>query len=197
MTSWTKMNKALLSLALSLSFLTFAPACTEAEKAQMEYKAKERKRAAAEKAVRERAQLYWDLIRWKDWDRASRFFETPESQLAFMRAVSSESAALTRDDIQVQFVFVSTEALEEATLRIGWTEVVPTTGTVAPRLVEQRWYKVQNVWFTHAEQPFGRGADGVGKPGVDPEGLDEEPPSDLPSEAPASSPAASSEASSD
>ena len=56
-TSWKKMNRALLSLLLSLSTLLAVSACTEAEKEQMEYKATERKRAAAEKAVRQRAEV--------------------------------------------------------------------------------------------------------------------------------------------
>ena len=179
------MNRKLPLIFLALSALLLAPACTETEKEQIEYKATERKRGAAEKAVRERAQLYWELVRWKDWERASRFFETPEAQLAFMREVSLLDSAVTREDVEIQFIFVSAEDLEKATLRISWTQVVPTNGTVAPKLVEQRWYKAQGMWWTHMEQPFGRSADAVGKPGVDPEGLDEEPPIDLPSELPA------------
>lgn len=175
------MNRALLSLLLALSTLLGVSACTEAEKEQMEYKATERKRAAAEKAVRERAQLYWELVRWKDWERGSRFFESPESQLSFVRQVSGASSGVTREDIEVQFVFVSAEDLERATLRIGWNEVTPASGTVRPVLVEQRWYKAQGMWWTHADQPFGKPTGEVGAMGTDPEGINEEPPNDLPS----------------
>lgn len=185
-TSSKKMNRSLLVLCLALlsPSLLAVSGCTEKEKEQLEYKAKERKRAAAEKALRARAELYWELIRWQDWERASRFFETPESQLSFVRQVSSTgSNQPTRDDVKLQFVFVENEALDQAQLRIGWTEVVAIAGSVQPRVVEQRWYKAQGMWWTRSEFPFGQEVGRVGEPGKDPEGLDEAPPEDLPSSA--------------
>lgn len=183
-TSSKKMNRpALLVLLVFLSSsLLCISGCTDEQKEQVEYKTMERKRAAAEKAVRARADLYWELIRWKDWDRASRFFETPEDQLSFVRQVSGAAANHpTRDDIKVQFVFVASDALEHAQLRIGWTEVIAVAGSVQPRLVEQRWYKAQGMWWVRAGLAFGQEVGRVGQPGSDPEGIDEAPPEDLPS----------------
>lgn len=180
------MNRSLLFMLLALlsPSLLAVSGCTDQQKEQLEYKAKERKRAAAEKALRARADLYWELIRWQDWERASRFFETPESQLSFVRAVSGAGASQpTRDDVSLQFVFVDNEALDQAQLRIGWTEVVAIAGSVQQRVVEQRWYKAQGTWWTRPEFPFGQEVGRVGEPGKDPEGLDEAPPEDLPSSA--------------
>ena len=178
------MNRSLLVMLMALlsPALLVVSGCTEQEKEQLEYKAKERKRAAAEKALRARADLYWELIRWQDWERASRFFETPESQLSFVRQVSGTGVNQpTRDDVTLQFVFVDNEALDQAQLRIGWTEVVAVAGSVQQRVVEQRWYKAQGMWWTRPEFPFGQEVGRVGEPGKDPEGLDEAPPEDLPS----------------
>lgn len=185
-TSSKKMNRpALLVLLVFLSpSLLCISACTDEQKEQVEYKTMERKRRGAEKAVRARADLYWELIRWKDWDRASRFFEKPEDQLSFVRQVSGAAASHpTRDDIKVQFVFVASDALEQAQLRIGWTEVVAVAGSVQTRVVEQRWYKAQGTWWARAALPFGLEVGRVGEPGSDPEGIDEAPPEDLPSSA--------------
>ena len=185
-TSSKKMNRFLLIMLLALlsPSLLVVSGCTEQEKEQIEYKTKERKRAAAEKALRARADLYWELIRWQDWERSSRFFETPESQLSFVRQVSGAGASQpTRDDVTLQFVFVDNEALDQAQLRIGWTEVVAVAGSVEQRVVEQRWYKAQGMWWARPEFPFGQEVGRVGEPGKDPEGLDEAPPEDLPSSA--------------
>jgi hypothetical protein len=179
-----KMNKSLfLALAVLLTpSLLFVGGCTDAQKEQAEYKAKERKRASAEKTVRDRAELYWEMIRWKDWDRASRFFEKPEQQLSFVRQISVDALALpTRDNIEVQFVVVDNEALDEAQTRVSWTEVLTGQGSVRPLVVEQRWYKAQGTWWVRSEHPLGREFGKVGEPGKDPEGLDEAPPLDLPS----------------
>jgi hypothetical protein len=181
------MNRAFLLALLCLvsAPVLFASGCTEEQKEQNEYKAKERKRASAEKILRERAELYWELIRWKDWERASRFFEKPEHQLRFVRQVASSRASHpTRDNIEVQFVFVDNQALDEAQLRIAWTEVIATAGSVTARVVEQRWYKAQGMWWARSELPFGREVGRVGEPGQDPEGIDEAPPDDLPSVGP-------------
>jgi hypothetical protein len=183
-TSSKKMNRPALLVLLVLlsSSLLGISACTDEQKEQVEYKTMERKRTAAEKAVRARADLYWELIRWKDWDRASRFFEKPEDQLSFVRQVSGVAVRHpTRDEIKVQFVFVASDALEQAQLRIGWTEVVAVAGSVQTRVVEQRWYKAQGTWWARAALPFGLEVGRVGEPGSDPEGIDEAPPEDLPS----------------
>jgi len=178
------MNKfhLLLLLALLTPSLLCTAGCTEDQKEQAEYREKERKRAAAEKTLRERAQLYWEMIRWKDWDRASRFFEKPEYQLRFVRQVAVDEVSRTRDNIEVQFVVVDNDALDEAQIRIAWTEVVTGQGNVQPRVVEQRWYKAQGLWWVRSERPLGLEVGAVGEPGEDPEGIDESPPEDLPSE---------------
>ena len=131
----------------------------------------------------ERAKLYWELVRWQDWDRAARLFELPESQLAFLKTVSSATATHpTRENIKIEFVFVSSDNLEQAELRIAWTEVVAIHGSVQPRVVSQQWYKSQGRWWARPELPFGREQGVVPEPGEDPEGIDEAPPQDLPTE---------------
>lgn len=194
-TSSMKMNSYFARLGFVLLAATFVPAsaCTDAQKEQAEYKAAERKRTSTEKTVRERADLYWELIRWQDWDRAARFFEEPEHQLAFLKQVSSSTAQHpTREDVEVQFVFVSSDDLERAEVRIGWTEVVATRGSVRPRVVSQTWYKSQGIWWARPELPLGREEGVVPDVGEDPEGIDEAPPEDLPTE-PAESEAAPEE----
>ncbi|MEE2828621.1 MAG: hypothetical protein VX498_05505 [Myxococcota bacterium] len=190
---------ALLLVAVVLGgWVLLATSCTEPQKEQAEYKASERKRASAEKAVGERAKLYWDLIRWQDWDRAARFFELPDSQLAFLRDVSGPAIQHPkRENIEIKFVFVSSDQPEEAELRIAWTEVVAVRGSVESRLVSQRWYKRQGTWWIRPDLPFGRVQGSLPDVGEDPEGIDEAPPEDLPTESPGSEEGSSSGTSSE
>ena len=180
-----KMTKPLpwvLSALLGVAVLA-GSGCTEEQKEQQEYRTMERKRAVAEKAVSDRAKLYWDLVRWQDWDRAARLFEQPESQLAFLKTVSSATTTHpTRENINIEFVFVSSDNLEQAELRIAWTEVVAIHGSVQPRVVSQEWYKSQGRWWARPELPFGREQGVIPGVGEDPEGIDESPPEDLPTE---------------
>ncbi len=170
-----------LPVLLTAALLTPALACTEAQKEQMAANTEARKRQMAERQLEERANEYWNLMRWQSWDQAATYLEDEEQQLSFLRArTATGTAAPSIRDIEIEYVFVGTGA-EEGEIRLSWTEVAATEARVSDRNATQRWYKHHGKWWVDPEAPLGAAPESA----VNDESVaEEEPPSDLPTETP-------------
>jgi hypothetical protein len=155
--------------------------CNKEWREEMAARAEARKRAMTEKQLMERADEYWELVRWRSWSQASAYIQHDEGQLAFLRLNTDPGRTHPSvDDVTVRYVFIGKENPDEAELRVSWTEVDPTRGLVAPMQVTQRWYKDAGRWWVDAGQSLG--LPDTPPPSQSP--LDEEPPPDLPTETP-------------
>ena len=77
--SWTKMSRRIL-IVLMCGLMLGVSACTEAQKEQAAAAAEQRKRTFAERALKERASEYWNLVRWRTWDNAASYLEDEAEQ---------------------------------------------------------------------------------------------------------------------
>ena len=138
-----------LLLALSLAPLT---GCTEAEKEKMARQAETRKRNASQKVVQERATEYWEAHKWQDWATAATFFKAADDQFRFLELRSDPSLPMPGiQDLEVQYVFVSGEELNQAEVRVKWVEAKPVEGRVADGGAVQKWYKEEGRWWLDPE----------------------------------------------
>ncbi|MCP4868365.1 MAG: hypothetical protein GY898_06580 [Proteobacteria bacterium] len=178
--SWTKMSRRIL-IVLMCGLMLGVSACTEAQKEQAAAAAEQRKRTFAERALKERASEYWNLVRWRTWDNAASYLEDEAEQLEYLRGHTDVGAdeSPTIQDLEVQYVFVGA-GQEEGEIRITWTEVVAAEGRVADQTVTQRWYKHHGKWWVDPNETLGRKE--VGQ--LDESAAPEEPPADIPTETP-------------
>lgn len=144
------------TLGALLLVLSFAPStgCTEAERARFEAAEGRRKRAAAETAIRERADEYWEAVRWRDWSTASTFLEEPDDQVRFLRERTSAAAEATLDNIELQYVFVDPKTFEWAELRVAWTQTTAADPVQRPGQVLHRWYRHHGQWWISPDSLF-------------------------------------------
>lgn len=169
---------ACLLVALALSPVPLS-GCSEEWKQRISQQAEQRKREMAERLLKDRALEYWELVRWKAWSQAATYLEQERDQLDYLHArtaIGQQDPAI--DDVEIRYVFVGTPGLDDAEIRVSWSEVLPVEARVSARQVAQRWYKHHGQWWVDPEQPLGL-ADSAGS-----EDVLEEPPPDLPTETP-------------
>jgi hypothetical protein len=143
---WLVAGLAVAVLAAALP----AGGCTGAARERFEEFQRNTKRAAGERQLRERAEEFWDSVRWRDWASASRYLESAESQRQYLQERSSDVSAAI-DEVSVQYVFVSPEHTEAGEVRVAWKTVAATAGRVDAATSTQQWYKHRGFWWLSPE----------------------------------------------
>ncbi len=141
------------SLIYALALCLFVPmlhGCNEEQRTQREYKQSERQRKKAMEEVGERAEAYMNALRWNDYQAASLYYETIESQLAYLQNATNGVGQPAIESINVDFVLVDKEA-ERAEVRVTLTEVEYTTQKLQSRSETLLWYLSEETkpkaWF--------------------------------------------------
>ncbi len=138
--------------AILLSLPLFSTACTDEQKASMAAAADTRRRAEAQRVVKERASEYWDFVRWQDWSQAAIYLQEADDQKRFLQLHTRLDAVhAAMDNVTVAYVFVDPETFETGEVRVTWTEVAATEARVAEQQQTQRWYKDGGRWWIDPE----------------------------------------------
>ncbi len=135
-------------LALALPALS---SCNEEQLARAEYRQKEKKRKKAMKDVGERAHDYVLAVRWKDFQKASEFFEDSADQVAYLEAMTDPRRSYpVIESFSIDYVVVD-EDNTHAEVRLTLKEVDDLTQSLTTRSDTLVWYlsdtAIPREWF--------------------------------------------------
>jgi hypothetical protein len=144
------------SFAVLVAFLLCG--CTEVERARMKAAQERARKDLSEKALRERAEEYWEGVRWRQWDMAALAYKEPSTQKRFLdeHALTDPQTLATIDSLEIVYIFVSPSNFDEGHVRVRWTEVPPRSTHIEKREAEQLWFREAGRWWLgEAPSPAG------------------------------------------
>lgn len=165
-----------LHLLLIAALLASIPACSEAQKESMAAQAEARRRTMSQKMLEERAQEFWEAVRWQNWTAAAPFLEEPDDQRSYLRSKTDPDARhASMDAIEVKYVFVTGADFNQGEVRIQWNKVDTATGQVGPEEATQSWYKEHGRWWLDPEETLLESRSAATPTASSERGLDESP----------------------
>ncbi len=145
--SMTIRSTASLLLA-AFALMPLLSGCTEAAKATLKQQNDDRRRGQAQRMLEDRAEMYWEAVRWKDWATAATFLQEADDQRRYLDVnTRPEAKHVNMDDAPVRYTFVSPRTFDTGEVRVQYTEVDASAAVVEPTQQTQQWYKRHAQWW--------------------------------------------------
>lgn len=113
-----------------------------------------------EETLQKSAHIYWDGVRWGDWERAGVFIEDKDQRVAFRYWLQDGQEARRISDIVIMQVDVGPDLeppvngrWREGTVHVRLEGYTLPAQVVEKEMVTQTWYRTSLGWFAEWSLP--------------------------------------------